>query len=85
MISPYQKKKSLKKQRDLESAKEKNPEAPKMDLKDVSKTYESMIQYICGISGCAEVPLRYVAQPTSDLMPITEVDDTSNSYATYDK
>ena len=76
---------ALKTQQEFESANETNPEAPKIDLKDVSKTYEAMIQYMCGIRGCDGVPLRYVAQPKSDPMPIVESSDTSNTYATYDE
>ena len=59
----------LKKQRDLESAKETNPETPTIDLRDVSRTYESMIQYLHGIRGCDGAPQSYVAQPTRYLMP----------------
>ena len=35
---------TLKKQQELDSAKETNPEATTIDLKDISKTYEEMIQ-----------------------------------------
>ena len=59
-----------KKQRELELAKETNTEAPIIDLKDVSKPYEAMIQYLREIRRCDGVTLSYVAQPTSDLIPI---------------
>ena len=69
---------ALKKQLELDSSKETNPEAPTINLKDISKTYEAMIQYLCGISGCDGVSLSYVARSPSDIMPIVEEDDPSN-------
>ena len=75
----------MKKKRELESAKETKPEDPTIDLKDVYKTYGSMIQYLCGICGCDGVPLSYIAQPMSDMMTISEADNPSNAYATHDE
>ena len=69
----------------MESSKEINYEASTINLKDVSKTYEAMIQYLLGIRGCDGVPLSYVARPTSDMMSIVEADYPSNAYATYDE
>ena len=71
---------ALKKQRYMELAKEAKHEATAIDLEDVSKTYEAMIQYLRGIRRCDWVPLRYISRPTSDLMPITEADNPSNTY-----
>ena len=68
----------------MESYKETEPEAPTIELKDVSKTYEAMIQYLHGIHRCDGVPLSYVSRPTSDLMPIVEAENPINTYATYD-
>ena len=62
---------ALKKQIYLGSAKEKNPEAPTINLKDVSKKHEEIMQYVLGIRVYDGVPLSYVAQPTSNLMPIS--------------
>ena len=44
-----------------------------------------MIKYLRGICGYDRVPLSYVAQPTSDLMPIADADNPSNTYGTYEK
>ena len=52
---------ALKKQPDMDSAKETNTEAPKIELKDVANTHEAMIQYLCGIRRCYGVPLSYFA------------------------
>ena len=75
---------ALKKQQDMESDKEKNPESSTIDLKDVSNNYDTMIQYLRGIYGCDGVPLRYVAQNTIDMMLIEEEYYPSNTYANYD-
>ena len=69
----------------MELAKETKPEAPTINLKGFSKSYEVMIQYMCGMRGWYGVPLIYVARPASDLTPIVEADDPSNTYATYDE
>ena len=69
----------------MELAKETKPEAPTINLKGFSKSYEVMIQYMCGMRGWYGVPLIYVARPASDLTPIAEADDPSNTYATYDE
>ena len=75
----------LKNQKDMDSAKENNPEAPKIDMNDVYKTYGAMIQYLRGICVSDGVPLRYVARRASDLTPISEADDPSNTYTSYDE
>ena len=76
---------ALKKQLELELAKERKPEASKIDLIDFSKIYEEFIQYLHGIRGYDGVPLIYVARPTSDMIPIVESEDPINAYATYDE
>ena len=48
---------ALKKQQEMESDKKTSYEDPKIDLKDVSKTYEAIIQYLCGIHVCDGFPL----------------------------
>ena len=54
-------------------------------MKDISKTYESMIQYLRGIHGCYGLPLSYVARSKKDMMPIAEAENPRNTYATYDE
>ena len=76
---------ALKKQLEMESGKEKNHEAPTIDLKDISKTYEAIIQYLRGIRRCDGVPINYVARPTSDIISIEDACNRSNTYATYDE
>ena len=49
---------AMRKQQEMESDKEKNPKYPTIDLKDISKTFEAMIQYLCGIHVCDGVPPR---------------------------
>ena len=76
---------ALKKQREMDSDEETKPEAPTINLKDFSKTNKAIIQYLCGMRGCDGVPLKYVALPTISLMPVTETDNPSDTYATYDE
>ena len=53
---------ALKKQYDIEAIKKPNTEAMTIDLKDVSKTYESLIQYLLGMRGGSGFPLGYVVR-----------------------
>ena len=76
---------ALKKQRYMELDKEAKHEATAIDLEDVSKTHEAMIQYLCGVCGFNVVPLSYVVQPASDIegrnksppLPHSSVSDSS--------
>ena len=45
---------ALKKQQEMESTKGSKLEDITINMKDVSKTYKLMIQYLCGIHGCDE-------------------------------
>ena len=76
---------ALKKQREMEATTESKPEAPTIDLKDVSKTYEALVQYLRGMRGGNGVPLSYTVRPTDELMPKPSADDPSTEYSTYDE
>ena len=76
---------ALKKQREMEATTESKPEAPTIDLKDVSKTYEALVQYLRGMRGGNGVPLSYTVRPTDKLMPKPSADDPSTEYSTYDE
>lgn len=76
---------ALKKQREVEALKESKPELPTIDLKDVSKTYEAMVQYLRGMRGGSGVPLSYVARPTNELIPKPSDEDPSTGYGTHDE
>ena len=60
---------ALKKQCDIEAIKEPNTDAPTIDLKDVSKAYESFVQYLFGIIGGSGVLLSYVVRSINELQP----------------
>ena len=76
---------ALKKQREIEEIKEPNTEAPTIDLKDVSKTYEYLIQYLRGMQGGSGVPISYVLRESNELHPKPSVDDPFIAYATHGK
>jgi len=76
---------ALKKQCKVEALKEAKPELPTIDPKDVSKTYEAMVQYLRGMRGESGVPLSYVARPTNKLIPKPSAEDPSTGYSTHDE
>ena len=66
---------ALKKQREIEEIKEPNTEAPMIDLKDFSKTYEYLIRYLRGIRGGSRVLLSYIVRASNELHLKPESDD----------
>ena len=55
------------------------------DLKDISKTYKYLIQYLCGMRGGSGVPLSCVVRASNKLHPKTSIDDPVTDYVTRDE
>ena len=76
---------SLKKQQEKEAIKYPKTEASTIDLKDVLKTYKSLIQYLCGMRGGTGVLLSYVVRESNTLHPKPSVYDPVTASATHDE
>ena len=76
---------ALKKQRTIESIRESKKEALTIDLEDVLKTYESLIQYLRGMQGGSGVPFIYVVRESNELHPKPSIDDPVAIYETHDE
>ena len=66
---------ALKKKCEVEAIKEPKTEAPTINLKDLLKTFEYLIQYLQGMIGGNGVLLSYIVRTINELHPNSEVDD----------
>ena len=76
---------ALNKQHMIEAIKYPKNEAPTINLKNVLKTYESLIKYLCGMRGGSEVPLSYVVRESNTIHPKPPVDDAVTAYLNHDE
>ena len=74
---------ALKKQREIEAIKEPKTEALTINLKDVLKTYQYLIQYLRGMRGGSGVLLSYVVRASNEIHLKPSVDDTITAYTTH--